>query len=157
LRGGKYSAFEGGTRVPMIVRWPGRAKPGVSDALVGQVDFLASFAALAGRTLAREDAPDSLDVLGALLGNVPTGRDELVEQAGALSLITGRWKLVSPHEGPKVDSETNTELGNDPGPQLYDLAVDPGEARNVAREHREVVGALTARLARIRQDGRSRP
>jgi arylsulfatase A-like enzyme len=157
LRGGKYSAFDGGTRVPLIVRWPGRVKPGVSDALVGQVDFLASFAALAGQALAREDAPDSLDVLGALLGNSPRGRDELVEQAGPLSLISGRWKLISPHEGRKVHPETMIELGNDPQPQLYDLSVDLGEQRNVAGEHPEVVRDLTARLARIRQDGRSRP
>jgi arylsulfatase A-like enzyme len=157
LRGGKYSAFDGGTRVPMIVRWPGRVKPGVSDALVGQVDFLASFAALAGQALTREDAPDSFDVLGALLGTSPTGRDELVEQAGPLSLISGRWKLISPHEGRKVHPETMIELGNDPQPQLYDLSVDLGEQRNVAGEHPEVVRDLTARLARIRQDGRSRP
>jgi len=157
LRGGKYSAFDGGTRVPLIVRWPGRVKPGVSDALVGQVDLLASFAALAGQALTREDAPDSFDVLGALLGTSPTGRDALVEQAGPLSLISGRWKLISPHGGRKVNPETNTELGNDPQPQLYDLSVDLGEKRNVAGEHPEVVRDLTARLDRIRQDGRSRP
>ena len=157
LRGGKYSAFDGGTRVPMIVRWPGRVKPGVSDALVGQVDFLASFAALAGQALARQDAPDSLDVLGALLGTSPTGRDSLVEQAGALSLIAGRWKLISPHAGPRMSSQTNIELGNDPQPQLYDLSVDLGERRNVAGEHPEVVRELTERLARISHDGRSRP
>jgi len=157
LRGGKYSAFDGGTRVPMIVHWPGRVKPGVSDALVGQVDFLASFATLVGQSLAREDGPDSLDVLGALLGVSRTGRDSLVEQAGALSLVTGRWKLISPNEGRKVNPETNTELGNDPQPQLYDLSVDLGERRNVAGEHPEVVRDLTTRLTRIRQDGRSRP
>jgi arylsulfatase A-like enzyme len=157
LRGGKYSAFEGGTRVPTIVRWPGRVKPGVSDALVGQVDFLASFAALTGQALAREDGPDSLDVLGALLGTSPAGRDELVEQAGALSLITTRWKLIAPSDGPRMSVHTNTELGNDPQPQLYDLSVDLGETRNVAGEHPELVRDLTARLDRIRQDGRSRP
>jgi arylsulfatase A-like enzyme len=157
LRGGKYSAFDGGTRVPMIVRWPGRVKPGVSDALVGQIDFLASFAALIGQSLAREDAPDSLDVLGALLGDSRAGRDSLVEQAGALSLVSGRWKLISPSDGPKMSVPTNTELGNDPQPQLYDLSVDLGERRNVAGEHPEVVRELTERLARIRQDGRPRP
>jgi arylsulfatase A-like enzyme len=157
LRGGKYSAFDGGTRVPMIVRWPGRVKPGVSDALVGQVDFLASFAALVGQPLAREDGPDSLDVLSALLGTSPTGREELVEQAGAHALIRGKWKLIPPHEGRKVNPETNTELGNDPQPQLYDLSVDLGEERNVAGEHPELVRELTARLARIREGGRSRP
>jgi arylsulfatase A-like enzyme len=157
LRGGKYSAFEGGTRVPMVVRWPGRIKPGVSDALVGQVDFLASFAALAGQALGPQDGPDSFDVLGALLGTSPTGRDELVEQAGALSLVTTKWKLISPGDCPRMSAHTNTELGNDPRPQLYDLSVDLGEQRNVAGEHPDVVGALTARLARIREDGRSRP
>ena len=157
LRGGKYSAFEAGTRVPMIVRWPGRVKPGVSDALVGQVDLVASSAALTGQALARQDAPDSVDVLGALLGDSRTGRDSFVEQAGALSLVSGRWKLISPHEGRKVNPETNTELGNDPQPQLYDLSVDLGERRNVTGEHPEVVRELTERLARIRHDGRSRP
>jgi arylsulfatase A-like enzyme len=157
LRGGKYSAFDGGTRVPMIVRWPGRVKPGVSDALVGQVDFLASFAALAGQALGPQDSPDSLDAMGAILGTSKAGRDQLVEQAGALSLITGKWKLISPSQGRKVNPETNTELGNDPLPQLYDLSVDLGERRNVAAEHPEVVRDLTARLDRIRQDGRSRP
>lgn len=157
LRGGKYSAFDGGTRVPMIVRWPGRVKPGVSDALVGQVDFLASFAGLVGQPLARKDGPDSLDVMGALLGTSTKGRDELVEQAGALSLITTRWKLIAPSQGRKVNPETSTELGNDPQPQLYDLSVDLGEKRNVAGEHPEVVRDLTARLERIRQEGRSRP
>jgi hypothetical protein len=53
--------------------------------------------------------------------------------------------------------QTNTELGNDPQPQLYDLSVDLGEQRNVAGEHPEVVKELTARLDRIRQEGRSRP
>jgi arylsulfatase A-like enzyme len=157
LRGGKYSAFEAGTRVPMIVRWPGRVKPGVADALVGQVDFLASFAALAGQTLGPQDGPDSLDAMAAILGTSKTGRVQLVEQAGTLSLITPRWKLISPSQGRKVNPETNTELGNDPQPQLYDLSADLGETRNVAAEHPDVVKDLTARLERIRQEGRSRP
>ena len=75
FRGGKYSHFEGGTRVPFIVRWPGRVKPGTSDALVSQVDFLASFAALLKRPLAGADAPpDSVDTLAAFLGTSRTGR-----------------------------------------------------------------------------------
>jgi len=80
-----------------------------------------------------------------------------VELACALSLVTGRWKLISPNEGRKVNPETNTELGNDPQPQLYDLTVDLGERRNVAGEHPEVVRDLAARLERIREEGRSRP
>lgn len=157
LRGGKYSAFEAGTRVPTIVRWPGRVKPGVSDALVGQVDFLASFAALVGQPLAREEGPDSHDVLDALLGTSRKGRDELVEQAWTLSLVTTRWKLIAPSDGPRMSVHTQTELGNDPLPQLYDLAADPGEQRNMAAKRPEVVKELRSRLERVRQEGRSRP
>jgi arylsulfatase A-like enzyme len=157
LRGGKYSAFEGGTRVPFIVRWPGRVKPGVSDALVGQVDLLASFAALTGQGLQPGEGRDSLDLLPALLGSSDAGRDHLVEQAGTLSLVSGKWKLIAAGGGAAFARETSTELGNDPRPQLYDLSADLGETRNVAGEHPEVVRALSARLLRLREGGGSRP
>ncbi len=155
LRGGKYSAFEGGTRVPFIVRWPGRVKPGTSDALVSQVDFPATLAALAGVELAPPDAPDSHNVLQALLGKSPTGRDHVVEHAGTLALVRGGWKYIQPSMGQKVSKNTNTELGNDPAPQLYNLRVDPGEQRNVAAGHAEVVKEMSALLQKIRQEGRS--
>jgi arylsulfatase A-like enzyme len=157
LRGGKYSAFEGGTRVPFIVRWPARVRPGTSDALLSQVDLPATFAALAGVELAPTDAPDSHDLLPALLGRSATGRDHLVEHAGTLALVRGDWKYIRPGKGQKISQNTNTELGNDPAPQLYNLKADPGERRNVAGEQPDVVGELSARLEKIRQEGRSRP
>jgi arylsulfatase A-like enzyme len=158
LRGGKYSAFDGGTRVPMIVRWPGHVRPGTtSDALLSQVDLLASFASLTGVPLAAADAPDSYDILPALLGRSPTGRDDLVEHAGSLSLIRGHWKYIEPGKGPRMNRQTNTELGNDPAPQLYDLSTDLGERRNVASRHPEVVREMAALLGKIETDGRSRP
>lgn len=157
LRGGKYSNFEGGTRVPFIVRWPGRIKRAVSDALVSQVDLLASFAALTGQKLAAVDAPDSHDMMPALLGKSKTGRKHLVEQAGALSLRQGRWKYIEPNNRPQIDQNTNTELGNDSTPQLYYLADDPGETRNIAAQHPNTVKGMAAVLQKIRQAGRSRP
>jgi arylsulfatase A-like enzyme len=69
LRGGKYSAYDGGTRVPFVVRWPGTVKPGVSAAPLSRVDLLASLASLAGRKLPDDAAPDSFNLLPALLGN----------------------------------------------------------------------------------------
>jgi arylsulfatase A-like enzyme len=156
LRGGKYSAFDAGTRVPFIVRWPGRIKPGTSGALVSQVDMLASLAALTGRGLGAGDAPDSFDVSRALLGKDRFGRDHFVEQAGTLSLIEGRWKYIEPSSGPGFDRYTAIELGNDPEPQLYDLEVDIGETRNLAEERPELVRTMAARLEKIRRDGRSR-
>jgi len=157
LRGGKYSAYDGGTRVPFIVRWPGHVKPGDTDALVSQTDFTATFAALTGQTLTAADAPDSFNVLPALLGQSKIGRDHLVEHAGVLSLIEGRWKLIEPGKGPKVLVNTSTETGQAPQPQVYDLQTDLGEKHNVAAEHPDIVEKLSARLKKIRNDGRSRP
>ena len=157
LRGGKYSAFDAGTRVPFIVRWPGRVEKGLSDALVCQIDLMASFAALTGRKLAPEDAPDSFDILAALLGKSPAGRDHLVEHARVLSLIKGQWKYIEPGKGPKINKNTNTELGLDRQPQLYNLKNDLGEKHNVASEHPEIVRELAGLLKKIRDDGRTRP
>ena len=157
LRGGKYSAFEGGTRVPFIVRWPDRVKAGASDALFSQVDLPATLAALAGVELAPRDAPDSHDSLRALLGASATGRDHVVEHAGTLALVRGDWKYIQPGKGQRISKNTNTELGNDPAPQLYNLKADPGERQNVAADHDDVVKELSALLQKIRQQGRSRP
>ena len=157
LRGGKYSAFDAGTRVPFVVRWPARVKPGLSEALACQIDLPASMAAMTGQKLGFEDAPDSFDVLGALLGRTPTGRDHLVEHANTLSLIQGDWKYIEPSKGPRMNVSTNTELGTDPQPQLYNLKDDLGEKNNVAARHPERVKEMASLLQRIRQQGRSRP
>jgi arylsulfatase A-like enzyme len=157
LRGGKYSAFDAGTRVPFIVRWPGKVKTGQSDALVCQIDFTASLAALTGEKLATDDAPDSFDVLSALLGKSPAGRDHLVEHANVLSLIKGDFKYIEPGKGPKINKNTNTELGIDPQPQLYNLKSDLGEKNNIASEHPEIVKELATLLRKIRNDGHTRP
>jgi arylsulfatase A-like enzyme len=154
-RGGKYSRFEGGTRVPWVVRWPGGVKPGVSGALVCQVDLLASLAAFAGQSLAPADAPDSANVLDALLGRSATGRQDLVEQGWGLALRQGSWKYIEPGGG-TYDANTRTELGGGPSAQLYDLSADPGETKNIAAAHPDRVAAMRAELAHLRQAGRSR-
>lgn len=155
-RGGKYSAFEGGTRVPFVVRWLGRVKPGESGALIGQVDLLHSLAKLVGQPLAAADAPDSVDQLAALLGDQAAGRDHLVLQAGALSLREGRWKYVPPGKGAAADAATRTELGNDPADQLYDLEADPGERQNLAEKEPQRTATMRERLLALREAGRSR-
>jgi len=157
LRGGKYSLFEAGTRVPFLVRWPVRVKSGVSQALISQVDLSASLGALVGQSLGKNDTPDSFNVLPALLGKSSRGRDHIVEHAGGLALRVGNWKYIEPRQGPKRSADTNTELGNDPNPQLYNLAKDPGETQNLAEQHPGRVNALQAQLQKLKQDGRSRP
>ncbi|WP_165071325.1 sulfatase family protein [Paludisphaera rhizosphaerae] len=150
-RGGKYSKFEGGTRVPFVVRWPGKVKPGESAALVCQIDFTASFAALVGRQSPIPTAKDSQNVLQALLGADPKGRETLIEQAAGLAVRRGKWKFIPASGGRKVAAFTNSELGNDPEPQLYDLEADPGETRNVAADHPEILDRLRKDLAEAKE------
>ncbi|HXJ42620.1 MAG TPA: sulfatase/phosphatase domain-containing protein, partial [Bryobacteraceae bacterium] len=151
LRGGKYSNFDGGTRVPFIARWPGQIRKDTrSDALVSQVDFLATMAALTGQQVPANAGRDGVNVLPALLGKSKTARRSLVEHAGVLSLVEGNWKLIEGGKGPKVNPNTNTELGNDAAPQLYDIGLDPGETTNRAAEYPDVVEKMLAELKRIR-------
>ncbi|NOY95288.1 MAG: arylsulfatase [Chlorobi bacterium] len=156
LRGGKYSAFDAGTRVPFIVWWPGQVKPGTSDALVGQVDFLASFAAFTKQDIAEDVGPDSFNSLKTLLGESKEGRPYLIEHADALSIIKDNWKYIEPNNKPRFNKWVNIELGNDTVPQLYNLALDIGEKNNVALEYPELVKELSGLLQKVKEDGRSR-
>jgi arylsulfatase A-like enzyme len=140
LRGGKYTIWEGGTRVPFIVRWPARVKPGTSDGLVCLIDCLRSFAAMAGQPLAAGDAQDSVNVLPALLGDSMIGREQLVEHAQqTLALREGIWKFIGPARGP---------VG-----QLYNLAEDLGEKNNLATSNPQRVKELLERLNASRKAG----
>jgi len=155
LRGGKYTAWEGGTREPFVVRWPGHVKPGVSDALVCQVDFLASFAALTHQSLPPEAAPDSFNVMPALLGESKTGRDILIEQGGPLGVRQGLWKLIVAQKAPprKIALEDNDrpvrDTGAGGGLQLFNLADDLAETKNLAEQQpdkaKELAEILTKR------------
>ncbi len=131
LRGGKYSLFQAGTRVPFLVSWPGTIEPGVSPALVSQVDLLASLGRLAGA--GDVTGTDSQDLLDALLGKTPAGRENLVlEATGRTAFRQGDWVLIPPYQGPEIAAQVNIELGNSPEYQLYHLTDDPGETRNRA-------------------------
>jgi arylsulfatase A-like enzyme len=142
LRGGKYSPYEGGTRVPFIARWPARIKPGVSDALVCQIDFMASFAALAGTSLPAGAGPDSTNVLAALLGESKEGRDHLVEHAAGLSFRRGPWKYI-----PRAPGKGKGAGGD----ELYNVADDLAETKNLISEKADLARDLAAQLEKIRQ------
>lgn len=145
--GGKYSKLEAGTRVPMIVSWPGNIAPGVSDALFSQVDFLASFATLAGAEVPKGDSKDGIDIL---LGKDRKGRASLVQQGvSGLALRSGNWKYIPPRKG--VEEIKNMRSGNHPRPQLYDLEKDPGENHNLAESRPDLVARLAEELQEIVQ------
>ncbi len=140
FRGGKYSLYEGGTRLPFLARWPGRIKPGDSGALISQVDMAATLGALAGQSLTGDAAPDSINVLPALLGQSKTGRSRVVEHAGRnIALRKGQWKLVP----------ASTQNGL----ELYNLANDAAETKNVAADNPKVVEEMSALLERLHKTG----
>ena len=140
LRGGKYSLFEAGTRVPFITYWPGVIKPGVSDALVSQMDLLASFGQLVGVKVADTD---SQDLLATLLGNRNEGRNELVMEAGRRTAFRqGKWVMIPPYPGPPIKKTVAIETGNGDQYQLYDLENDLSQRENVALQYPEKLQEL---------------
>nr|WP_217175609.1 arylsulfatase [Coraliomargarita akajimensis] len=151
LRGGKYSMFDGGTRVPMILRAPGRVAPGESPALLSHVDFLASYAHLAGIELPPTERADSQEMSAALLGEDSVGRDNLVtEGIGSKTVVRqGQWVFIPPHAGPSIMEFKDIETGNSLEPQLYDLNADIGQRVNIAAEHPEKVRELNELLEAI--------
>jgi arylsulfatase A-like enzyme len=148
-RGGKGTIFEGGTRVPFFLRWPARIKPGVSDALVSQIDFIASFASLLNVPVPAGQAPDSTNILPALLGESKTGRTEFVEQSGPQALRQGQWKYVPPGQGVRRNPNTGAENGSDARGMLFDLSKDIAEQNNLVSELPDRAAAMLERLKEL--------
>ena len=152
-RGGKYSAFDAGTRIPFIVRWPNGIKPGKQQALFSMIDVYASLAALLNHPLKAGIAPDSRDQLNNFLGTDTTGCDYIVQQNldNTLSIIQGDWKYIEPSDKPALEYWTKIEMGNAPQPQLYNLSTDPSEKDNVAEAHPDKVKALSTLLEEVKE------
>lgn len=155
LRGGKYSAFEAGTRVPAIVSWPKGAKKGVvSDVLVSQIDWFGSLAALVDATLPKGAAPDSYNRLGNWLGTDQTDRPWVIEQANdhTLSVRTKDWKYIESSNGPAIISwGPQIETGYTKTAQLFDMK-KVYEEENLAQKHPEIVYQLQEILKDVRQN-----
>lgn len=142
FRGGKYSNFEAGTRIPLIVYYPHVGSPKVSEALVSQIDFVASFAKFLNVNLSKDQAPDSKDYWDTFMGDDEKGREYIIASAGALSISNRKWKYIEKSKGAKFNKLTNIELGNDTIPQLYNLLDDIGEQNNLYKEKKEEVENL---------------
>ena len=157
-RGGKYQIYEGGTRVPFIVSWPGKVAPGVSSGLVNQVDLFASLADLSG-SLSGATRPDSQDLLKTLLGSDSQGRATMVEQStnGWMALREGPWKVIFPGKAKKKKMPLEEgDVSEGPAPilevQLYNLDSDPGETKNIAADHPDIVQKMTAEYQTIHHE-----
>lgn len=138
-RGWKTDVYEGGTRVPFIVTWPGKIKPGVSSAMVNQMDLLASFSSFFKQSIPMDEAKDSENIWPALTGNSKTGRVTMVEEGYSnLAIVNGNWKYIPPF-GKSTD-------------QLYNLNDDPAERENLATKHPEKIKELNDMLKKIKQN-----
>ena len=153
FRGGKYSTFEAGTRVPFIVHWPDRVEPKVSPALVSQVDMTATISALMGQARSPEIPEDSQNQLNAWLGLELNGRDYVIGSANSLSILTREWKYIEPSNARPYSAYTNNELGNNPNKQLYNMVIDRGEYDNVAAENPHRVEIMKQILEREKEKG----
>lgn len=155
MRGGKYSAYEAGTRVPTIAYWPGKIKPGISNALVSQVDLYASLARLVGQPLADDEAIDSKEMPGTFLDHTQPGRTYLLEESYTLSLRKGNWKYIEPiakgKRLPTFMKEKGIEGGFQHYPQLFNLNNDQGEGINLHEQEKELADSMQAEIEKIRK------
>lgn len=140
-RGGKYSLYDGGTHVPLIVYWKGVVKPVVSEAIVCQLDFFASLVELIGGDVPYESI-DSRNHIKAFLGRSKVGRKSLIHEAqGKFSYRSGNFALIPPYKGARRNV-TRNELGNLPEWSLFNLEEDRSERQNVAAEHPRLLEKL---------------
>ncbi|MDG2387443.1 MAG: arylsulfatase [Flavobacteriaceae bacterium] len=147
LRGGKYSLFEAGTRVPFITYWKGNIKPQVSDQMVSQIDFLNSIASLVGSEIRSNDGVDLADVL---FENKGKGRSELVLEAQTKTAFRkDNWVLIPPYPGPSKSINVNIELGNAAAYQLFNLENDLSQQNNLAESESEKLNEMISRYQSI--------
>lgn len=169
-RGVKRDQWEGGHRVPFIVRWPGRVKTGTTNAqIISLTDIMATAAAITGASLPDDSAEDSFNLLPTLLDSgAEVVRPYLLTQAFAsartLAIRRGKWKYID-HPGSGGNNYATKELKpyalpelvKDATGQLYDMESDPAEKSNLISERPEVARELKELLNQSKSSGRSRP
>lgn len=157
LRGGKYSLFEGGARIPFIVSWKSKIKSSISNALISQVDFLASFASMLNVDI-EDCGVDSQDILDTLLGKSIKGRTEIFAESIDKSyfLRQGKWTYMQPSNAKPYMRNINIELGNSKNPQLYNMEYDIGQRENVADIHPNIVEIMEKRIQEIKNSKKTR-
>lgn len=158
LRGRKGSLYEGGYRVPCIMRWPGTIpKEKVCDEVAASIDLLPTLAALAGAKPPQDRVIDGKDVRPLIMGEpgAKSPHDVYIVQRGKrLAVRSGRWKFYPWPEGAERRRRPNQPQKPVQGPliQLYDLTVDVSEQNNLAEQNPDVVAKLTEVAERYRQD-----
>lgn len=160
FRGYKSDAWDGGHRVPFIVRWPSVIKPGSTcTRLACQMDLMATVAEITGAKIPATAGEDSVSLLPLLKGEEKAARETLVHHSidGNFAIRENNWKLVLCPGSGGWCSPKNAEAKKQKLPivQLYDMSNDEGEKKNLQAEHPEIVKRLTEKLEQIVADGRS--
>ncbi|MFO1484824.1 MAG: arylsulfatase [Verrucomicrobiaceae bacterium] len=163
LRGGKHDVWEGGFKVPFLVRWPGRVSAGsVCDDMISVVDILATTAAIVGEKLpaAETAAEDSCNALPAFLGTpgAPPTRDHMFIHSadGVFAIRKGPWKWIEGVPVSEIKPAVRKSRASQFKPMLYNVKDDPAETTDVSAQHPEVVKELSALVNRYRDGGYSR-
>ena len=150
LRGGKYSLFEAGTRVPFITYWKGKIKPQVSDELVTQIDFLESFSSLIGSDITSKDGIDLSDVF---FRNKGKGRTEFVLEATSRTAFRqNNWVMIPPYKGSPFNESVNIEVGNSKKHLLFNLDKDMSQEYDLSDEYPEKLDDMIKRYEEITGD-----
>ncbi len=166
LRGLKRDIYEGGHRVPTIIKWPGLTKPGTEcAALISQIDFIATLASAQGFALPENAAEDSHDLMPLLKGEKESVRTTHIHNTNpnGYAIRHGKWTLIDAKTGyvSGVDKGWEKRHGYEPDDkspvELYDMENDIGQRKNLAAEHPEIVKELQELLAKIKADGHSAP
>ncbi len=162
LRGGKHDVWEGGFKVPFIVRWPGHAQPGtVCREMISLADILATTAAVVGEELpaASQAAEDSRNILPAILGDSakPIRDDMIVHSSdGVFAIRQGPWKWIEGVPVDEIKPGARKAHADQFRAQLYNTHDDPAETKDVSAQHPEIVKELRALLNRQRDGSYSR-
>lgn len=160
--GEKADVWEGGHRIPFVVRWPGHVRAGgVSNELGCLSDLMATLASVTGYTLPRDAGEDSFDLLPAWLGkNTKPIRPDIIHHSngGVFSIRRGNWKLEEGLGSGGFSAPVTVEPApGGPKGQLYDLEKDPGELNNLYQKRPEIVDSLSSLLEKYKREGRTRP
>ena len=155
FRGAKYSSFEAGSVIPFIVRWPGKVPAGkVSEAMISQIDNVATLAKIAGTTLPEGAAADSREQLKTWLGKSKKSCPFAIKYAANHVIVArmDKWKYITPSNGgPMITWGPKIETGNLKAPQLYDMKESAYESNNVAAQHPKQVKKFQELVSNVKK------
>ena len=155
LRGGKYSLFEAGTKVPFIAYWKNTIQSGISNEIISQIDLLSSISSIVGDKFRSRDGQDLSNLI---LNNHGKGRKELIIEATTRTAFrSGDWVMIPPYNGVPVNKNVNIELGNSNEYKLFNIKNDPSQRVNLIKVNNIQLQKMIKRYKSIIGDDMNSP